>query len=56
MQTGTNLAKDDLSFFNDMGKAIIRNKYSDTRFYAMDFDSVPYNTVPSDATNVIYDF
>ena len=55
MQTGTNLAKDDLSFFNDMGKAIIRNKYSDTRFYAMEFDSVP-EILCSGATNVIYDF
>ncbi len=55
IQFAADLAEKDLSFFDDMGNAILRNKYSDTRFYAIEFDSVP-EIMCSGGTNVIYDF
>lgn len=54
-QIALDLAKKDLAVFDEMGKGILRNKYSETRFYAIEFDSVP-DILCSGTTNVIYDF
>ncbi|MCY4465355.1 MAG: hypothetical protein OXE46_07445 [Chloroflexi bacterium] len=47
--------KNDLAIFDEMGNAILRNNYSGTRFYAIEFNSVP-EIMCSGATYVIYDF
>lgn len=55
IQAGADLAEKDLFVFNQMQEALIRDKYSRTQFYAIEFDSVP-DIMCSGGTNVIYDF
>ena len=55
LKEGATLATKDVYVFDVMKKAFIRNNYSRTKFYAIEFDSVP-EILCSGGTNVIYDF
>ena len=55
IQEAADLATNDLIVFDQMQEALTRNNYSLTKFYAIEFDSIP-EIMCSGGTNVIYDF